>query len=66
MPRGKKKKIFCFFGGEVFFHTVCMGPKIESALRFLSEGGKEVIITSCEKLADAVNGNSGTHIYSET
>ena len=51
---------------EGHFPNGSMGPKIESALRFLSEGGKEVIITSCEKLADAVNGNSGTHIYSET
>lgn len=42
-----------------------MGPKIESALKFLSDGGKEVIITSGEKLAEAVNGNSGTHIYSD-
>ena len=39
-----------------------MGPKIESALRFLKGGGKEVIITSYEHLFDAVQGNAGTHI----
>jgi carbamate kinase len=39
-----------------------MGPKIESALRFLRSGGEEVIITSYEHLAEAVHGTSGTHI----
>lgn len=40
-----------------------MGPKIESALRFLKRGGKEVIITSYEYLFDAVRGKAGTHIF---
>ena len=39
-----------------------MGPKVESALRFLRGGGKEVIITSYEYLADAFAGKAGTHI----
>jgi carbamate kinase len=39
-----------------------MGPKIESALRFLRAGGKEVIITSYERLCEAVDGTAGTHI----
>lgn len=39
-----------------------MGPKIESALRFLKAGGKEVIITSFEHLLEAVHGAAGTHI----
>jgi carbamate kinase len=39
-----------------------MGPKIESALRFLDAGGREVIITSYERLVDAVRGQAGTHI----
>ena len=39
-----------------------MGPKIEAALQFLDNGGKEVIITSPGKLADAVAGKGGTHI----
>lgn len=39
-----------------------MGPKIESALRFLRDGGSEVIITSYERLLDAVRGEAGTHI----
>jgi carbamate kinase len=39
-----------------------MGPKIESALRFLKAGGHEVVITSYEHLCDAVSGSAGTHI----
>jgi carbamate kinase len=39
-----------------------MGPKVESALRFLRDGGREVIITSYERLPDAVRGQAGTHI----
>ncbi len=39
-----------------------MGPKVESALRFLNEGGKEVIITSYEHLREAAAGTMGTHI----
>lgn len=40
-----------------------MGPKIESALRFLRHGGKEVVITSYEHLAEAVAGTAGTRIF---
>ena len=39
-----------------------MGPKIESALRFLRAGGKEVVITSYDHLCDAVAGRAGTHV----
>lgn len=39
-----------------------MGPKVESALRFLKRGGKEVVITSYEHLTEAVAGRMGTHI----
>jgi carbamate kinase len=42
-----------------------MGPKIESALRFLRDGGREVIITSYERLFDAVRGEAGTHITAD-
>jgi carbamate kinase len=40
-----------------------MGPKVESAIRFLRNGGKEVIITSYEYLADALDGKAGTHLF---
>ena len=43
-----------------------MGPKVESALRFLRARGKQVIITSYEHLCDAVAGKAGTRILPAT
>lgn len=40
-----------------------MGPKVESALRFLRAGGSEVMITSYEYLCDAIAGKAGTRIF---
>jgi carbamate kinase len=42
-----------------------MGPKVESALRFLQQGGREAIITSDANLSQAVAGLAGTHIIAE-
>ncbi|CAM5223222.1 Carbamate kinase OS=Ureibacillus acetophenoni OX=614649 GN=SAMN05877842_1134 PE=3 SV=1 [Ureibacillus acetophenoni] len=39
-----------------------MGPKIEAAILFLQKGGKNVIITSIDKLQDALEGKTGTRI----
>jgi carbamate kinase len=39
-----------------------MGPKIESAVRFVREGGGAALITNAERLCDAVGGSSGTRI----
>lgn len=39
-----------------------MGPKIESAIRFLEAGGQEVVITSPEYLVQSLAGRNGTHI----
>lgn len=39
-----------------------MGPKIESAIFFLKSGGKRVIITTPEKIEEALEGKTGTHI----
>jgi len=39
-----------------------MGPKIQAAINFIENGGREVIITSIEKTAEAINGNEGTRI----
>jgi carbamate kinase len=39
-----------------------MGPKIEAAILFLQKGGKNVIITSMDKLQDALEGKTGTRI----
>jgi carbamate kinase len=39
-----------------------MGPKIDSAIRFLRGGGREVIITCFDQLLGAVRGEAGTQI----
>lgn len=39
-----------------------MGPKIKAATRFLQKGGKEVIITSPDKIPQALKGKAGTKI----
>jgi carbamate kinase len=47
------------------FPAGTMGPKVEAALRFLAEGGREVIVTSPRRLAAAVDGREGSHVVSE-
>jgi carbamate kinase len=39
-----------------------MGPKVESVLRFLRGGGGEAVITSYERLREAVAGRAGSRI----
>jgi carbamate kinase len=47
---------------EEQFAKGSMQPKIEASLNFLKGGGTEVIITSPDKLYQAVKGETGTHI----
>jgi len=42
-----------------------MGPKVQAAMEFLEGGGREVIITSEEKLEEALRGEAGTAIVQE-
>lgn len=49
---------------EGHFLAGSMAPKIEAAIDFLSQGGREVIITRPELITDAVGGDAGTHIFS--
>ena len=44
------------------FGTGSMEPKIKSALYFLKHHGSKVVITSIEKIEDALNNKAGTHI----
>jgi carbamate kinase len=45
------------------FPAGSMGPKIEAVARFLEGGGREAIITSPDRLCDAVEGKAGTRIF---
>jgi carbamate kinase len=47
-------------GGQ--FPAGSMGPKIEAALGFLEAGGDEVLICSPDRLADALDGATGTRV----
>jgi len=47
---------------EGHFPPGSMGPKIEAALAYLERGGKLVIITSPEKIPEALQGMAGTRI----
>ena len=40
-----------------------MQPKIEAALEYLEAGGREVVITSIDKLAQALRGETGTVLF---
>jgi carbamate kinase len=42
-----------------------MGPKVEAAIRFLEQGGSEVLITSPASLEQAFAGMSGTRIVAD-
>jgi len=42
-----------------------MGPKIQAVINFLESGGERAIITSIEKIRDALEGKAGTHFYIE-
>jgi carbamate kinase len=44
------------------FPAGSMGPKIEAALTFLAGGGREVVITSPERILAAITGREGTRI----
>ncbi len=48
---------------EGHFPAGSMGPKVEAAIRFVRNGGKETIITSIEKAWEALNGETGTHVH---
>jgi len=56
IPQAKK------YMEEGHFPTGSMRPKIQSAINFLEQGGKKVIITSIDKAVNALKGKNGTVI----
>ena len=53
---------------EGHFLAGSMGPKVEACVKFLEWGGRMAVITSLEKVVDALDGKAGTRIlrdYSE-
>ena len=47
------------------FPAGSMGPKVESALQFLRDGGRRAVITSLPLLRTAIAGDTGTHIVTQ-
>lgn len=50
------------FQEEGHFAAGSMGPKIKAIIQFIEKGGKKGLITSPEKIAEALNGQTGTYI----
>jgi carbamate kinase len=42
-----------------------MGPKVEAAIRFVEGGGREAVITSLERAAEALAGDVGTRVVAD-
>ena len=45
------------------FPAGSMGPKVQAAINFLEKGGERAIITSIEKIQDALDGKAGTEFH---
>ena len=50
---------------EGHFPAGSMGPKVQAAINFLETGGERAIITSIEKIKDAIEGKAGTQFFLE-
>ncbi len=48
---------------EEQFPVGSMGPKIQAVINFMEAGGEKAIITSIEKIREALEGRAGTQIY---
>ena len=48
---------------EGHFPPGSMGPKVDAAIRFLEGGGKRAIISHLSDAAEAVRGETGTHVH---
>ncbi len=45
------------------FSSGSMGPKVQAAIDYLTNGGKEAYITSIEKIVPAMNHTAGTYLH---
>jgi carbamate kinase len=48
------------YAAEGHFASGSMGPKVEAVCRFVESGGARAVITSLDRIADAVDGATGT------
>jgi carbamate kinase len=50
---------------EGHFPAGSMGPKVEAVIRFLERGGKHAIIAHLDDALPALQGEAGTHVFSD-
>jgi len=48
------------YAAEGHFGAGSMGPKVDAACRFVERGGRRAVITSLDRITDAVKGEAGT------
>ena len=48
---------------EGHFPSGSMGPKIQAAIEFIRGGGRQVVITTPDRIREALAGETGTHIH---
>jgi carbamate kinase len=56
------------YAGDGHFTAGSMGPKVEAACRFVESGGDRAVITSLDRIADAIDdlaGSAGTVVTRE-
>jgi carbamate kinase len=51
---------------EGHFASGSMGPKVEAACRFVEQGGSRAVISTLDRILDAVTGKTGTVVVPET
>ncbi len=53
------------FLAEGHFPAGSMKPKVEAVVEFMKNGGKQAVITSVDRIEDAVNGRAGTAFFAK-
>jgi carbamate kinase len=51
---------------EGHFASGSMGPKVDAACRFVERGGTRAVITTLERILDAVEGSAGTVVVPDS
>lgn len=54
------------YAADGHFSSGSMGPKVEAALQFVESGGGRAVITSLDRITEAVTGGAGTRVEPET
>jgi carbamate kinase len=64
IERATPAELRTYAGGDEFA-SGSMGPKVEAVVRFVENGGRRAVITSLDRIEDAVHGRAGTVVEEE-